>query len=90
MPRLHRNAAVRCLRTEHQRLEDARLLLTRSIDDLRFGPNVILSQIEQCEDEQAELLAAIAILMRSEAPTQGQLPFDRDAAPQPCATGARV
>lgn len=56
------NAALRCLRREIVRLDDAKRELVASMDDPRIPGGIVLQQIQQCDRETAELTAAHDLL----------------------------
>lgn len=58
MTALHFNAAMRVLRKEMVRLDDAKRELTAGIDDPRLPAGVCIQQIQQCDREMAEIAAA--------------------------------
>lgn len=76
MARLHRNAAIRCLRSEIERLNDARLQLCEVLDDPRSKAAMIEQQMDQCDVEMEELFDAIAVLMKAAEPVQIALEFE--------------
>jgi hypothetical protein len=55
---LHPNAALRVLRREMVRLNDARLELIEALDDPRLPLGVAAQQVSQCDREISELVAA--------------------------------
>lgn len=60
MTTLHSNAALRVLRREMARLNDARGDLIATMDQLPIG--VAVQQIQQCDSETAELTEAHHII----------------------------
>lgn len=55
---LHPNAALRVIRKEMVRLNDARLELVEAINDPRLPLGVAAQQVAQCDREISELVAA--------------------------------
>lgn len=55
---LHPNAALRVLRREMVRLNDARAELITALEDPRIPGGLCIQQIQQCDAEVAELTAA--------------------------------
>lgn len=78
---LHHDAAIRTLRAELLRLEDARTELLRIIDDPRAHTSAICAQITQCDRETEELGRAIALLYGFVIPEQPMLDFDDGVEP---------
>jgi hypothetical protein len=58
MAMLHPNAALRVLRRETVRLNEARLELIEAVDDPRIPAGVARQQIAQCDREIDELIEA--------------------------------
>lgn len=56
--KLHPNAALRTLRKEMVRLNDARLELIQALDDPRLPLGVAAQQVIQCDREISELSVA--------------------------------
>lgn len=62
MSALHHNAALRVLRREMTRLDDAKHELVGAIGDHRLQPGVAIQQAAQCEREITELREAHNLL----------------------------
>lgn len=59
---LHPNAALRVLRREMVRLNDARLELIQALDDPRIPAGEAVRQAQQCDVEIKELATACRLL----------------------------
>lgn len=59
---LHPHAALRVLRREMVRLNDARLELIEAMDDPRIPAGLAVQQVQQCDREIAEIVWAHHVL----------------------------